>query len=150
VRLSQFGTSTTNWPFVPTQEDRWMWNGWWNENWLGKPKYSEKTCPDATLSTTNATWPYLNSNLGRRGGKPATNRLSYGAAVELVKKFTVWVCNPKEPHGFLKSPPLVSLLNQKNAVQGIWSPHYGTLSTLLHIRWLPGLRGFMAFLGLSR
>jgi hypothetical protein len=26
-----------------------------NEDWLGKPKYSEKTCPSATLSTTNLT-----------------------------------------------------------------------------------------------
>jgi hypothetical protein len=29
---------------------------WWNERfWQRKPKYSQKTCPDATLSTTNAT-----------------------------------------------------------------------------------------------
>jgi hypothetical protein len=29
-----------------------------NASWQGKPKYSEKTCPDATLSTTNPprTW----------------------------------------------------------------------------------------------
>jgi hypothetical protein len=27
----------------------------WNENWQGKQKYSEKTCPSATLSTTNPT-----------------------------------------------------------------------------------------------
>jgi hypothetical protein len=26
-----------------------------NDFWQGKPKYSEKTCPDATLSTTNPT-----------------------------------------------------------------------------------------------
>jgi hypothetical protein len=31
-----------------------------------------------TLSTTNPTWPDLGSNPARRGGKPATNRLSYG------------------------------------------------------------------------
>jgi hypothetical protein len=30
------------------------WRIWWNE-WQGKPKYSEKTCPNATLSTTNPT-----------------------------------------------------------------------------------------------
>jgi hypothetical protein len=50
------------------------------EDLQGKPKYSEKTCPSATLSTTNPTCldPVLNP--GRRGGKPATNRLSYGAA----------------------------------------------------------------------
>jgi hypothetical protein len=61
----------------------WLW-GWriirWNEDWQGKPKYSEKTCPIATLSVTNPTWPDSGSNPGRRGGKPATNRFSYGAA----------------------------------------------------------------------
>jgi hypothetical protein len=35
----------------------------------------------ATLSTTNPTWPDPGSNPGRRGEKPATNRLSYGAAL---------------------------------------------------------------------
>jgi hypothetical protein len=34
------------------------------------------------LSTTNPTWPDPGANPGRRGGKPATNRLSYGAAYE--------------------------------------------------------------------
>jgi hypothetical protein len=33
-----------------------VWNTRWNENWQEKPKYSEKTCPSATLSTINATW----------------------------------------------------------------------------------------------
>jgi hypothetical protein len=37
-------------------------------------------CRSATLSTTNPTWPDLGSNSGRRSGKPATNRLSYGTA----------------------------------------------------------------------
>jgi hypothetical protein len=27
-------------------------SNWWNEIWQGKPKYSEKTYPSATLSTT--------------------------------------------------------------------------------------------------
>jgi hypothetical protein len=58
----------------------WGWIIWWNE-WQGKPKYSEKTCPDATLSTTNPTWPEPGLNPDRRGGKPATNRFSYGAAM---------------------------------------------------------------------
>jgi hypothetical protein len=26
-----------------------------DENWQGRPKYSEKSCSSATLSTTNAT-----------------------------------------------------------------------------------------------
>jgi hypothetical protein len=42
--------------------------------------YSEKTCPSATSSTTNLTLLDMGSNPGRRVGKPATNRLSYGAA----------------------------------------------------------------------
>jgi hypothetical protein len=46
----------------------------------GETNYSQKTCPHATLSTTNPTWPDLGWNPGRRVGKPATDRLSYGTA----------------------------------------------------------------------
>jgi hypothetical protein len=79
VQLGPLGTAATDWPIVPAPGWLW-WRIWWNEDWQGKSKYSEKTCPSATLSTTNPTWPYPGSNPGRRGGKPATNRLSYGAA----------------------------------------------------------------------
>jgi hypothetical protein len=54
------------------------------KNWKGKPKYSEKTCPSATLCTTKTTRLDLGSNQGRRGEKPATNRLSYGAALAVT------------------------------------------------------------------
>jgi hypothetical protein len=50
----------------------------WNANWQGKLKCSEKTCPSATMSTTNPTWPDAGSNPGRRCGKPSTNLQSYG------------------------------------------------------------------------
>jgi hypothetical protein len=46
-----------------------------------KPKYSEKTFPSATLSTTDPTWLDPGLNPGRRSGKSATNRLSYDAAL---------------------------------------------------------------------
>jgi hypothetical protein len=39
-----------------------------------------KTCPCATLSTTNPTWTNPGSNPGLRGGRPAANRLSHGTA----------------------------------------------------------------------
>jgi hypothetical protein len=39
-----------------------------------------KTCPSASLSTTNPTWPDRGSNPGRSGRKQATNRLSYVTA----------------------------------------------------------------------
>jgi hypothetical protein len=74
VRLiSPLGTSATNWPIVPPTNDRWwMWSSRWNENWQGKLKYSEKTCPSATTSSRNPTWPDQVSNPGRLGGKPTT------------------------------------------------------------------------------
>jgi hypothetical protein len=79
--VSPLGTPANIWPIVPAPDVRWrVWSSRWNEDWQGKPKYSEKTCPSATLSTTNPKWPDLGSNSGRRGGKPATNRLSYGTA----------------------------------------------------------------------
>jgi hypothetical protein len=62
------------------------WSISWNENWQGKPKYSEKTCPNATLSTTYPTWHDLGSNPGRCSGKLATNRLSYGTAFPTSNK----------------------------------------------------------------
>jgi hypothetical protein len=82
VRLSPLGALAINWPIVTAPDERWwMWSSLWNENLQGKLKYSENTCPNATLSTTNPTWPDPGSNPGRRGGKLATNRLSYGMAL---------------------------------------------------------------------
>jgi hypothetical protein len=76
------------WPIVPVPDDRWwwLWRNWWNGDWQRKPKFSEKTCPSATLSTTNPTWLDPGSNPGRRGGNPATNHLSYGAATKEVRE----------------------------------------------------------------
>jgi hypothetical protein len=73
--------------FACCTSPRWWWwlcSNQWNASWQGKRKYSEKTCPSATLSTTDSTWPDLGPNTGRRGGKLATNRLSYGLAVILT------------------------------------------------------------------
>jgi hypothetical protein len=47
----------------------------------GEAEVLGETCLSATLSTTNLTWPDLGSSPGRRGGKPATNRLVYGMAI---------------------------------------------------------------------
>jgi hypothetical protein len=49
----------------------------------------EKTCPSATLSTTNHTWTDPGSNPGLRGERPATNRLSHGTADLKGLKVTV-------------------------------------------------------------
>jgi hypothetical protein len=54
VRLSPLGTSATvgllYQPRMIDDDDYGAIGGW-----QGKPKYSEKTCPSATLSTTNPT-----------------------------------------------------------------------------------------------
>jgi hypothetical protein len=51
-------------------------------NWQRKTEeLGEKTCPSATLSTTNPTWTNPGSNPGLRGGRPAANRLSHGTAL---------------------------------------------------------------------
>jgi hypothetical protein len=86
VRLSPLGTETTVWSVVPAPDDRWwwLWSSRWNANWEGKPKYSEKICPSATLSTTNPTW----ADPGRRDGKPFTTCKS---SVYLLFCFRIWL-----------------------------------------------------------
>jgi hypothetical protein len=39
-----------------------------------------KTCPSATVFTTNSTWTGRGLNPGFRGERPATNRVSFGIA----------------------------------------------------------------------
>jgi hypothetical protein len=54
----------------------WWWRIWWNEDWQGKPKYSEKTGPQCHFVHHKSHLLDPGSNPGRRDGKPATNRLS--------------------------------------------------------------------------
>jgi hypothetical protein len=49
--------------------------------WQGKPKYSEETCPSVALSTTDPSRLNPGSNLSSGGGKPAINRLRYGTTL---------------------------------------------------------------------
>jgi hypothetical protein len=74
VQLGPFGTAATNGllcqPRVIMIMEKLV-------EWLaGETEVLGETCPSAALSTTNPTCP--DANLGRRGGKPASNRLSYG------------------------------------------------------------------------
>jgi hypothetical protein len=51
----------------------------------GNRSTRRKPAHSATLSTTDPTWSDLGSNPGcRHGGKPATNRQSYGTAFSIV------------------------------------------------------------------
>jgi hypothetical protein len=54
--------------------------------WQGKRKYSEETCPSAAMSTKYLTWLDPGSNPGRSNGKPATdclNEISLGSFQKL-------------------------------------------------------------------
>jgi hypothetical protein len=53
--VSPLGTPVIVGPILADPDDRLMWRSWKNENWHGKPKYSEKTWPSNTVSTTNPT-----------------------------------------------------------------------------------------------
>jgi hypothetical protein len=61
----------------------WAWRAtveWYIDR--GKLKNSEKTCPSATLSTTNPTWIDPGANPGLRSERPVTNDLSHGTATD--------------------------------------------------------------------
>jgi hypothetical protein len=62
-------------------------------NWQEKAEVlGKKTCPSATLSTTNPTWTNPGSNQALRDGRPTINRLSHGTA--LSKSLMVFNCYP--------------------------------------------------------
>jgi hypothetical protein len=50
------------------------------QRFTGEPKYSEKTCHNAAMSTTKYTC-CLDLNPGHSGWKPESNRLTYGTAL---------------------------------------------------------------------
>jgi hypothetical protein len=91
-KLGPLGTSATNWPIVPAPGE--CEDGEFGGIKIGREtEVLGETCPSATLCNTNPTWPDPGSNPGRRGGKPATNRLSYGSASLLW--LIVWNMRPK-------------------------------------------------------
>jgi hypothetical protein len=85
-KLGTLGTSATEWPIVPAPGDcddgkfYGMKIGRRNRSTRRKPAPAPLSLPQIPLAI-----PGL-ENPGRRGGKPATNRLSYGAALAL------WIC----------------------------------------------------------
>jgi hypothetical protein len=82
VRLDPLGTSATSGPIVPAPDDDDDDCAATDGMMIVRGNRStwKKTYPKATLSTTNATQTDLVLKSGRRGGKPATNRLNYGTA----------------------------------------------------------------------
>jgi hypothetical protein len=61
----------------------------WMSEWQGKLKYLEITCVNAALSTTDLTCIDVGLNLGHYGGKPITDCLSYGTALQFMASITI-------------------------------------------------------------
>jgi hypothetical protein len=78
VQLGPLGTAATNRSIVPAPG---VYDDEEIDGMIGRGNRStgSKTCPRAALSTTNPTC-CPDTNPGRRSGKSATNRLSYGTA----------------------------------------------------------------------
>jgi hypothetical protein len=79
VRLSPLVKSASIWPIVPSTDNRRMWSGRWNENFKVKRSTRRKPVPVPLYPPQiphEVTW-----DTGCRGGKSATNRLSYGTAL---------------------------------------------------------------------
>jgi hypothetical protein len=57
VQLGPLGTAPPQLTYCTYPGWLWGWRIWSNDDWQGKPNYSEKTYPSVTLSTTNPTWP---------------------------------------------------------------------------------------------
>jgi hypothetical protein len=76
VRLC-ISTAATSGSFVHTQIICVYGEPWWDDIDRENRRTRRKTCPTASLSTTNPTWTDPGMNLCLRSEKPATNRLSH-------------------------------------------------------------------------
>jgi hypothetical protein len=76
------GAMSLNWPLLIPHIMYEYGEPGWNDIDMLESKNSERTCPNATLSTTNPTWITPGANPGLRNKRQATNRLSYGTAFD--------------------------------------------------------------------
>jgi hypothetical protein len=67
----------------------WWWRNWCNDDWQGKPNYSKKTSPSATLSNTNTT---CSTRMRTRAAAMGTQRLTaWAMALPLTAAATVHI-----------------------------------------------------------
>jgi hypothetical protein len=94
-------TSATNWPIVPARDGtRWVWKNLWNQNWQGKPKYSEN-CSSANLPTINPTWHHLGSNPYSRGYSTRVENLKAAHREQIGTWISVTNFGPENGRNFI-------------------------------------------------
>jgi hypothetical protein len=93
-----------------------------------------KTCPSATLSTTNPTGTDPGSNPGLRGGRPATNRLSRGTANNTVG-FTLHF---QDFPSYGRRPTITTLtrIYQQSSRFSCWNPGFVFCYAVWGFSWL--------------
>jgi hypothetical protein len=117
---------------------------YWREN----RRTRRKTCPSATLSTTNPTWIDQGANPGLRGERLETNRLSHGTAYyvdvveclvvrlqhrvnwDVVHQLCVWMCVDVR----YTAAPSVSTGIDANYLH-IWADSYCLINWILPCHW---------------
>jgi hypothetical protein len=79
-QLGPLGTSATNWPIVPAPGD--YEDGEFGGMMVGRENRStRRKCAPVPFVHHKSYVNWSGANPGRRGGKPATNRFSYGTAI---------------------------------------------------------------------
>jgi hypothetical protein len=96
VRLCLCGTVPLTDPLSISQMiQEWIWSSGGMILTGENRRTWRKSCPSATLSTTNRTWTDLGENSVLHSKKPETNRLSYGTVLQQIQNFT---CFPEMIH----------------------------------------------------
>jgi hypothetical protein len=112
----------------------------WNEIDRGKPTTQRKTCPSATLSTTNLTWTDPGSNPDLGGERPVINHLSHGTAIPAV--LAVCISVPPAAIRCLYPPPS----HPGSTLLAVITPtdcYPAALSIIYVIDWLSFLLGLL-------